>query len=214
METLTLTGHTKAEPETGRIFCPSLAGLTAPQADLAFVLPGLDHNQALVDAALQGEWAAILTGDPFDTTSALFARLHQKGYRGVTNWPSSILLDGDIGAAMAADGIAPEQEYARLAQARSFGFETMGFILTLDHGRAAIAAGLDHLVLHPGLFETDSPDGRSLVQGALSRVLDTLKDEAPGLRLSLYTSPWHEARLNLSALNADGAICLEAGHGG
>lgn len=192
-----------------RIYCPALEGLTPRQADLSFVMPRVDHNRLLREAGTQGDWAAILASDPFGSSDALFKHLRQNGYKGVTNWPSSILLEGTTRETMATIPATPEFEYSFLATAQTSGFDTMAFFLSLNQARAALANGLKRLVLHPGFLREANEITPSLVIGSFQRVIEALKAEDPTVTVLIYSSAWHEERLKLSSLDADGVVWFE-----
>lgn len=211
MTTLTLTGTQSAAPVAdNRIYCPALNGLTAAQADLAFVMPRLDHNRAVRETPCNGGWAALLASDPFGSEAALFAQLYELGYRGITNWPSSILLDGSLRQSMSTIPASPEFEYDFLARAQRAGFRTLAFFISLAQARAALKTGLDHLVLHPGLLEVETAESGALVLGSLQRIIDTLRAEAPKVTIYAYTSDWHERSVPLGTLEVDGLVRCEA----
>jgi predicted TIM-barrel enzyme len=193
-----------------RIFCPALRQLTAEQADLAFVMPRLDHNRAIRESRGQGQWAALLASDPFGSETTLFADLYDIGFRGITNWPSSILLDGSLRQSMSTIPASPDFEYRFLARAKAAGFETKAFVLSLDQAKSAIGHGLRHLILHPGVLDVDGAESSAMVQRSLQRLIDAIKSAATDVSVSIYTSPWHERQVPLSALNVDGVIWLEA----
>lgn len=210
MQNLTLTGTPSADPDQiDRIYCPALGGLSVSQADLAFVMPRLDHNRVLRETPKQGDWAAILASDPFGSEATMLSQLYEKGYRGVVNWPSSILLDGSLRQSMSTIPASPEFEYAFLARAKAAGFQTLAFFISLAQARAAVRAGLDQLALHPGLLDVDSPDSGALVLGSLQRVIETIRDEAEQVSVFAYTSTWHERMVPLSTLDVDGLIWCE-----
>ena len=95
MQHFIITGHDAPRTDgLDTIFCPCLVGLTETQADLAFVMPRMDHNRVLRETPGHGRWAGVLASDPFGTEAAFHAALRAAGYRGVANWPSSILLEG------------------------------------------------------------------------------------------------------------------------
>ncbi|MBO9398790.1 phosphoenolpyruvate hydrolase family protein [Shimia sp. R9_2] len=207
MQKLTLTGHCATAPvPRSRIYCPALDGLTPRQADLSFVMPRMDHNRALRETANQGDWASILASDPFGSTSAFFSRLKELGYRGVANWPSSILLEGILKETMATIPATPEFEYDVLASAQRAGLGAMAFFLSLQQARAAMQAGIKRLVLHPGLLVSEGGIAPDMVLGSLQRLINALKSEAETVEVLVYTSAWHERSLPLSTLTADGVI--------
>lgn len=210
MKNFTFTGTaSSATSNPHRIFCPSIQGLTAPQADLAFLMPRMDHNRMLRDTQLQGEWAAVLASDPFGSEATMFNQLIANGYRGVTNWPSSILLDGALQQSMSTIPASPEFEYAYLARAKAAGLQAMAFFRSLTQARAALDAGLDNLVLHPGVLRADSTEAGDLILRSLKRLVEEVKQDSSGATIFAYTSDWHENIVDLSQLPVDGFIHFE-----
>ncbi|MBU2936379.1 MULTISPECIES: phosphoenolpyruvate hydrolase family protein [Pacificibacter] len=210
MKTYHLTGAPDRTTSSAElIFCPSVHGLTAAQADLAFLMPRLDHNHALRDTARRGDWAAVLASDPFGSEAAIFQQLLEMGYRGITNWPSSILLDGTLRQSMSTIPASPEFEYAYLARARAAGLETMAFFRSIEQARAARKAGLDCLVLHPGVLEVEDESAGKMLLGSLKRLVEAIKGDGSNPTLLAYTSDWHESTLRLSDLPVDGLVYLE-----
>lgn len=192
------------------IFCPSVVGLSAQQADLAFLMPRLDHNRALRDAPRQTDWAAVLASDPFGSETTFFRHLKEKGYRGVTNWPSSILLDGKTRQSMTTIPASPEFEYAYLARAEASGLETMAFFCSLEQAHAARKAGLTRLILHPGVLEIEDAEAGKMLLGSLKRLVETLKGDGSRPTILAYSSAWHESILGLSTLPIDGVVHMDA----
>lgn len=201
---------TTASPRPNIIYCPSIKGLTPSQADLAIVMPRIDHNRAVRENPRQGDWAALMASDPFGSETAMFGRLREIGYSGVTNWPSSILLEGSLRQSMASIPASPEFEYAFLSRAREAGLQSMAFFRSLEQARAALEAGLNCLVLHPGLLSVDNPESGAMVHGSLKRLVENIKSEAPEVSLFAYTSQWHERVVELSSLPVRGLIWCEA----
>ena len=139
----------------------------------------------------------------------MFGQLIAKGYRGVTNWPSSILLDGALQQSMSTIPASPEFEYAYLARAKISGLKPMAFFWSLSQARAALDAGLDTLVLHPGVLSADTPESRDLILGSLKRLVEEVKHNNNGTTIIAYTSDWHENILYLSQLPVDGFMHVE-----
>ena len=210
MNFLKLTSTTPLAADRAQsIFCPSAAGLSAPQMDLAFLMPRMNHNQVVRENQCLGDWAALLASDPFGSEAALFDQLLSIGYRGVTNWPSSILLEGVMRQAMSTIPASPEFEYSFLARASKAGLRTMAFFRSLAQARAALEEGIEHLILHPGLLEASNPEADASVQRSLQRLIDTVRNEQSDVRISAYTSAWHERYVRLSDLSVDGLVQFE-----
>ncbi|EAQ02047.1 hypothetical protein OB2597_20521 [Pseudooceanicola batsensis HTCC2597] len=198
-------------PATKTIFCPCLAGLSVTQADLAFVMPRIDHNRSLRETEGAAHWAAVLASDPFGSETTFQTALKAAGYRGIANWPSSILLEGSTRQAMSTIPATPEFEYAYLARAAEAGFETMAFLVSLDQARQAIKAGLSNLVLHPGLRERPDADSAGIFRAALQSIVDAIRREAPQVKILAYTSAQHDRELGLCHLAVDGFIHFQDG---
>lgn len=158
----------------------------------------------------QGEWAALLASDPFGSESALFSRLDGLEYQGVTNWPSSILLDGSLKKSMATVPASPLAEYEFLQRAMERGIETMAFFRSLNQAREALKHGIERLVLHPGLLDIENGDSAEMIRGALQRLIEAVKSEAKNAQIYVYSSEWHETLLGLTNLDSDGIVWLDA----
>ncbi|WP_170330071.1 phosphoenolpyruvate hydrolase family protein [Ruegeria arenilitoris] len=173
-------------------------------------MPRLDHNRVIRESRRQGDWAALLASDPFGSEVAMFRQLYEHGYLGITNWPSSILLDGSLKQSMSTIPASPEFEYKFLARANEAGFRTLAFFLSLDQARLALKSGLSQLVLHPGLLNVGSVESGAMVLGSLQRLIETIKAEAENATIFAYTSEWHEQVVPLSTLDVDGLVWCKA----
>lgn len=210
MQHLILTGHDDTATSLAEtIYCPCLVGLSEVQADLAFVMPRMDHNRALREAEGRGRWAAVLASDPFGSEATFLTALRAADYRGLANWPSSTLLEGATRQSMSTIPATPEFEYAYLARAAAAGFETLAFFVSLDQARQAIDAGLTRLVLHPGLRDAPDADSADIFRGALQSIIDAIRIEAPQVETFAYTSALHDRELGLFQLRADGFVHLQ-----
>lgn len=202
-----------AEPardiQNRHIYCPSLGGLSARQADAAFLVPRMDQNHRVKGTVGHGHWAAAIAADPFGSNTAHFRALLEAGYTGVTNWPSSILLEGDTQQQMSAIPATPAAEYSYLAKAQDVGLDTIGFILTPDHSADALARGLKNLALHPGILLNVDADGATMICNSLRAIIAGIKRLDKDAKVHIYTSDWHDALFRLSDLECDGAIRFE-----
>lgn len=212
MKRMILTGADIQRTEgDASIYCPCLFGLSETQADLAFVMPRMDHNRALRETEGKSRWAAVLASDPFGSETTLHTALKASGYVGVTNWPSSILLEGTMRQSMSTIPATPEFEYAFLARAAAAGFDTMAFFVALDQARQAIDAGLTRLVLHPGLLDAPEAESADMFRASLQSIIDAIRREAPQVEVLAYTSALHDRTLDLFRLDVDGFVHLETG---
>lgn len=192
------------------VYCPSLAGLTATQVDMAIVMPNIDHNRAVRETPGHNQWAALLACDPFGAETALLSALSANNYRGVVNWPSTIVFEGETRQSMATIPATPELEYAFLARAADAGFESFAIFLSLEQGKQAIAAGLRHLVLHPGLFEDPDEKGATLIRASLQAIVNSIRGLEPEVTILAFTSDFHEKAVQLRKLDVDGFLKFEA----
>ena len=210
MKNMTIGGATPTPDNRSRhIYCPSLGGLSARQADAAFLVPRMDQNHRVKDTEGHGHWAAAIAADPFGSNSAHFKALLEAGYTGVTNWPSSVLLEGHTQKQMAEIPATPTAEYAYLATAQKSGLDAMGFILTPDHAADALAHGVKNLALHPGILLNVDADGATMIRNALRTIISGIKRLEQDTKVYIYTSDWHDALFRLFDLECDGFVRFE-----
>lgn len=177
--------------------------------DLSLLLPRMNHNQLVIDSTRKNTWAAILISDPFGSDAFMFRQLQDRGYHGIINWPSAILLEGQMQQAMATIPAHPEHEYAYLARAADAGIKTMAFFRTVEQARQAVAQKIDRLILHPGILEPDEDDFQKL-NNVLEQRIKTVRKEAPDVTILAYTSAWHERFIALNQLPVDGLVEFES----
>lgn len=210
MEFVTIGGAKPAPDNQNRhIYCPSLNGLSARLADAAFLLPRMDQNKRVKDTQGHGHWAAAIAADPFGSNNAHFKALLDAGYTGVTNWPSSILLEGYTQQQMATIPATPNAEYAYLSTAQGIGLETLGFILTPDHAADAISQGVKNLVLHPGILLDVDRAGATMIRSALNAIIAGIYRLDKDAKVHIYTSDWHDKTFCLSDVACDGFVRFE-----
>lgn len=191
------------------IYCPSLFGLSARLADATLLMPRIDQNRCVRETKGHGHWAAAVTADPFGSTSAYFTALREAGYTGVVNWPSSILLEGHTQQQMSTIPATPPAEYAYLAMAQRNGLKTLGFILTPDHAFDALAAGVNNLILHPGILLDIDSAGARMIRRSLESIIGAIKRLNKDAKVFLYSSDWHEETIGLSDIACDGYVRFE-----
>jgi hypothetical protein len=213
MKRFNLTGIPHSPLTQGTpIYCPTLQGLTGVQADLAMVMPRIDNNRALfaTDRPADGTYAGVLTCDPFGTADSFLRRLANHGYVGVANWPSAILFQGQIKQLMASMPATSDLEYAWLAAAQRNGLHTLAFFRSLEQGRAALKAGLRHLVLHPGLI-TQTDDGPpDLLIASLRGLIEKLHRQAEDAEILFYEHAALNNSIRAVDVGADGALAYLA----
>jgi len=213
MKQFQLTGTPHSLPSQWTpIYCPTLHGLTGNQADLAMVMPRIDNNRALFGAncPADGTYAGVLTCDPFGIADSFLRRLANHGYAGVANWPSAILFQGQIKQLMAAMPATSDLEYAWLAGAQRNGFQTLAFVRSLEQGRAALNAGLRHLVLHPGLI-TQTDDGPpDLLIASLRSLIEQLHRQVEDVEILFYEHAALNKSIRAVDVGADGAVAYLA----
>lgn len=199
-----------------RILAPVLAGLPPALADLAAALPIGDANaRLLAELDQRGDpvpsWlvAGVLTNDPFRGADALLVDLERRGVRAVINWPSVGLLAGELASAYEHSGFTLAAELGWLRRARERGMAALALVADGDSARAALAEGVDGLVVSPGLAVPD-PGQRGEAAAATERLLDELAAErAP---VWLYAHPDFGAGLGRSVARADGVVQWGAGN--
>lgn len=213
MKRFHLTGLSDSVHEQGtRIFCPTLHGLTWRQADLAMVMPRLDNNRALLDTDRPDDdsYAGVLTCDPFGTADNFLRRLAEHGYKGVVNWPSATLFQGQTKQLMASMPATAELEYAWLAGAQRNGFQSLAFFRSLEQGRSALKQGLRQLVLHPGLI-TQTEDGPPyLLIASLRDLIEKLRRQADNVEILFYEHVVLNGTIQATDVQADGAVTYVA----
>ncbi len=199
--------------------CPALAALPAEHGELLLSAPGVDANGAVLGlvARQPGPWpgqvhVGVLAVDPFRRSEDLIRALLRAGARGVVNWPTVGLFDGQFGASLAAVGFDVSAELAFLREARAAGLQVMATVASVDAGRAALADGVDAVLVHPGWARRDPRLNEPLAAQARS-TLQTLAALRRGARpaLLLYRPEGFGALLDEAAACADGVIDRDAG---
>lgn len=204
-----LTGAPLSDTSFGRrIYCPAVSGLSGQLADLAIVMPRIDNNRALFlgPGPETGNYAGVLTSDPFGTSSSFLQRLREHGYAGLANWPSAILFEGQTKHWMASIPATPELEYAWLANAQKNGFETLAFFRSLEQGRAALNAGLRHLALHPGMVPQNEMGPKDQLIASLSGLVEKLCRQETSASILMYDHVGLGGTISELDLNAHGTV--------
>ncbi len=176
-------------------------------------MPRADNNRSLWagTAPEAGNFAAVLTSDPFGSPCDLLHRLSERGYVGVTNWPSTILLEGQTKQWMATIPATPELEFDWLAGAQKRGFETLAFFRSLDQGRSALKAGLRQLVLHPGLIPQNEMGSKDLLIASFRGLIEKLYRMEPSAKILIYDHVGLGSMITTRDLNAHGVVTYEPG---
>ena len=100
--------------------------------------------------------AGVLTGDPTESRTACFDRLHELGVAGVINWPPVSMNEGAFLEGLRRRGFCEEEEAAMLVEARQAGFVTFGFAASDTGARILSAAQPDAMVINVGWTLHDS----------------------------------------------------------
>lgn len=193
------------------ILVPALAGLGAALADLAATLPVGDANARLLASldGLDGVPAELVAGvfanDPFRRGDALLGALQARGVRAVINWPSVGLLEGELAAAYRHSGFSLEAELAWLQRAQGCGLHALALVRGAAAAEAAVAAGIDALVVAPGLAVPDAARRREAAAEASAVVARLLAPVArPGMLV--YAHPEFAGLLDAACKQADGTV--------
>lgn len=134
-----------------------LRSMGAPS--IASLLPLRDSNALVMDFGR----AEILPGrgdvpvffgaccfDPRQPIPALVDDISAAGFQGVTNFPTSIFLDGQFQAGVEAAGVGFAREVELLRSAHARGLLTLAYVATMDQARMMTDAGVDIINLNLG----------------------------------------------------------------
>lgn len=200
-----------APSESGgpQILAPILSGLSPALGDLAAALPVGDANGLLLaeldrlDAPPPERLiAGVFANDPFRGIDALLSELARRGLRGIVNWPSVGLLTGELAAAYRHSGMTVEVEFDCLRRAREKGLSTLALVTGVEPARAALAQGIEGLVIAPGLAVPDRAARRTAAQQTEQWVRDLAAPDA----CWLYAHPEFAEWLGDAAAHARGEI--------
>ncbi|MCE8018564.1 hypothetical protein HOP51_00325 [Halomonas sp. MCCC 1A11036] len=174
--------------DVATLLSPITSRLPAQLADLASSLPIGDANGELLEALRShGDFptrtvAGVLATDPFRLADDLLEMLRQRGCNRVANWPSTAMLGGELGQALAHSGLGYAEEMAFLARARQQGFETLAVITQEQQLVSALAAQPSRLLIAVALEAAEGPSERESAR--LASLAERIRDA--GYPLWLY----------------------------
>lgn len=196
-----------------RLFCPALAGHPADRAEYLALLPVQDSNGRLLDAlpgvppaALDGVCVGVFAVDPFRPIGPFLSALRRAGVRGVANFPTTALFDGETGETLGAVGLGTDREVAFLEQAGRAGFEVTGFATDRETGHRLREIGAARIVVHPGAASGDAAQD-ALAASRAASVAAELRAERPGPVL-IHVPAGFEAHRPALEQSADGLVLL------
>lgn len=88
-------------------------------------------------------FVGVAAFDPHLQLASYLAGLEAAGFDGVTNFPTTVLLDGGYRRFLEAHGFGFARELALLAAARARGLATLAYVHRLEEAELAAAAGVD-----------------------------------------------------------------------
>lgn len=198
------------------IFAPWLTALPRARVDLLSLLPVVDIN-GLLSTALEVPpgpnehrdlaVAALLAVDPFLRVRDFARRLQAAGVRRVTNFPPVELIDSDTARAFQSSGLGAHREVEVLKAFRDHGLETLGVCCSRAQARALAEAGVQALILHPGVALQDWRQ-RTTASLAISRVMTAMRSERPELPLLVYRPDGFGAELDQAVATGDGLVWI------
>lgn len=199
-----------------RFFCPALAGHPVDHAEYLALLPVQDSNGRLLHAlsatpagALDGATVGVFAVDPFRPVGPFLSALRRAGVRGVVNFPTTALFDGETGETLRSVGLGPDREATFLEQAAREGFAVTGVATDRETGRWLRRAGACRIVVHPGAATGDAAQDAAAASRATA-IAAELRAEGPGPVLILLASGFEAHRPMLEPA-ADGLV-LPPGH--
>ncbi|NYZ13833.1 hypothetical protein HL658_14855 [Azospirillum sp. RWY-5-1] len=194
-----------------RLFCPALAGHPPDCAEYLALLPVQDSNGRLLQAlatltpgSLDGTTVGILAVDPFRPVGPFLSILRRAGVRGVANFPTTALFDGETGEALRSVGLGREREAAFLEQAAASGFAVTGFATDAETARRLRRAGASRIVVHPGAATGNAVQDAAAASLAAA-IAAELRSEGPGPVLVLLPAGF-EAHRPVLERAADGLV--------
>ncbi len=101
--------------------------------------------------------AGVMANDPITPQKFRFKRLKGLGIAGITNWPALGFIDGKYREILTREGFTVDTEIEMLAEAKHYGFATVGFSVSTKDAVAMAQSGVDALILSVGwTFETEN----------------------------------------------------------
>lgn len=153
--------------------------------------------------------AGVCASDPFRAHDQLLESIKNKGFKGVCNLPSVALMDGSLRTIVEEQGLGFERETHLMTVARDKGLYTLALVFSLQEADAMLEAGVDALLLHPGLALDESPTlPVDAYLGKIASLSNRLSSDYPLFACSI--DPRHLEGLAYSLLNLSGFYAIRS----
>lgn len=211
------SGVIRSQPDAGNegadftILCPHFRGLEPELADLAALLPVRGINAELITQAPASAsdgtpcYGGVLAVDPFVTGAPLFRAVKRRGFTGLVNMPTIAFAESEFRRALQAGGMDYAHEIEFLAEARAHGLDAIALVFSVDQAMQAAEAGIERVMVHPGLIGRDPAARRQLCDG-VAAVIRKLKAQTPALTVLLYRHAALKPLLDEASACADGEV--------
>jgi len=93
----------------------------------------------------------LLAGDPFISIYDYLKVIHEKGFAGVTNFPTVSLIDGVFREAVEEEGNTYDKEVEAIKLAHYMDLFTVAFVTDVEQTEQMLEAGADVICVHLGL---------------------------------------------------------------
>jgi predicted TIM-barrel enzyme len=195
-------------PAGAYVLAPWLDVLPAGNPDLLSLLPVGDLNGATMAAlsatSAANAFVALLLADPFLRVRDTAALLGRAGARGVANFPTTQIVDGETARAFESAGARASREIAMLKAFGEAGLATLGFASGPESARAMAAATPTFVVLHPGVALADWRQ-RAAAALAVGRTIGIVRD-ACDRPVLVYRPLGFGPELDQAIADADGLV--------
>lgn len=195
-------------PADPYVLAPWLEILPAGSPDLLSLLPVADLNgatcAALSASSAASAFVALLLADPFLRVRDTVALLSRAGAKGVANFPTTQIVDGETARAFESAGVRASREIAMLKAFGVAGLATLGFACGPESARAMAAARPTFVVLHPGVALADWRQ-RAAAALAVGRAIEIVRDTCDRPVL-VYRADGFGPELDQAIASADGLV--------
>jgi len=93
----------------------------------------------------------LFAGDPFISIYDYLKAIHEKGFAGVTNFPTVSLIDGVFREALEEEGNTYDKEVEAIKLAHYMDLFTVAFVTDVEQTEQMLEAGADVICVHLGL---------------------------------------------------------------